>query len=119
MFMLDLFAWWYGAGWKGVLQATARRLSGLGEMFSTKILMRTLFAPWRRIVTNPGAGLDAHMRASLDNLVSRFIGFTVRFFVLLAAGVALICLLVAGFLELIVWPLVPILAVGLIAKGFL
>lgn len=88
-------------------------------MFSTRTLLRTLFAPWRRIVTYPGASLDAKMRASLDNLVSRCIGFTVRFFVLLAAGVALVALLVFALLEIIVWPLVPLLGVALIVKGAL
>lgn len=119
MFMLDLVAWWYGAGWSGVLRATQKRLSGLAEMFSTKTLLRTLFAPWRRIITYPGAGLDEKMRAFGDNLVSRCIGFTVRFFVLLAAGVSFIGLLVFALLELVVWPLVPLLGIALIVKGLI
>jgi hypothetical protein len=119
MFMLDLFSWWYGSGWAGALRATQRRLSGLTEAFSTGILLNTLFSPWKRIISYPDAGLDAKIRALLDNLISRCVGFTVRFFVLLAAGLSIVGLCVFGLLEIVVWPLLPILAVALIVKGLL
>jgi hypothetical protein len=92
---------------------------GLSEMFSIKALLHTLFAPWKRIVTSPGAGLEARMRAIGDNLVSRCIGFVVRSMVLLTAGVAFVALSIVGLLELIVWPFVPLLGLALIVKGFL
>lgn len=117
MFMLDLFTWWYGPGWAGVLTSTKRRLDGLSDMFSIKILLRTLFSPWRRIITYPGAGLEARMRAFGDNLVSRCIGLVVRSTVLLVAALAFIVMLAVGLLEIIVWPLLPLAAVGLIIKG--
>lgn len=117
--MLDLFSWWYGSGWSGVLRATRRRMAGLSEAFSTTTLLHTLFSPWKRIISYPGAGIDAKLKAIGDNLVSRCVGFTVRFFVLLAAGVSFICLCIAGVLELVVWPLLPLIAVALIVKGLL
>lgn len=119
MFILDLFVWWYGSGWKGVLTSTGRRLDGLTQMFSIRILLQTLFAPWRRIITQPGASLDAHVRAFFDNLVSRVVGFTVRIFVLFAAGVAVAFLAIIGLLELVGWPLVPLLGIGLLVWGVL
>jgi hypothetical protein len=88
-------------------------------MFSIRILLRTLFSPWRRIITYPGAGLDAKMRAFGDNLVSRCIGFTIRSFVLFAAAIAFILLGLLALLELVVWPLVPLAGVALIVKGLL
>lgn len=119
MFMLDLVSWWYGAGWKGTLSATKRRLQGLADMFSVDILLRTLFSPWKRIITPPRAGLDARLRAFGDNFVSRCIGFTVRFFVLLAAGLSYVGLLLIGLAELLLWPLLPVIGVGLIVWGVL
>lgn len=119
MFMLDLFIWWYSAGWAGTIASTKRRFNGLSDMFSIQILLRTLFAPWRRIITYPGAGLEARMRAFGDNMVSRCIGFTVRIFVLLAAGVAFVLLSVASVVEIVFWPFVPLAAVALIIKGLL
>lgn len=119
MFMLDLFSWWYGSGWTGVLAATRRRLGGLSEAFSTKTLLHTLFSPWRRIITYPGASIEDKFRAFGDNLISRFVGFTVRFFVLLAAAASFVFLCIAGILELVLWPLVPLIAIGLIIWGLL
>ena len=119
MFAFGLLSWWYGSGWAGTLRATRRRLGGLSEAFSLKILLRTLFAPWKRIVTPPGAGLDAKLQAMGDNLVSRAVGFTVRFVVLLTAGVAFVAFCLVGLAELIIWPLVPLAAVVLIVKGVL
>jgi hypothetical protein len=86
-------------------------------MFSLNILLRTLFSPWRRIITYPGASLEARLRAIGDNLVSRAVGFTMRVFVLLAAGLAFVILGVFSVAEIIVWPLVPLAAIGLIVKG--
>jgi hypothetical protein len=115
--MLDLVSWWYGSGWAGALHATQQRLSKLAEAFSMGTLLHTLFAPWKRIISYPGAGLEAKMRALLDNLISRCVGFTVRIFVLLAAAAAFVGLCVFGVLEIVIWPLLPILAVALIVKG--
>jgi hypothetical protein len=119
MYLLGLFTWWYGAGWVGALKSSGRRLRSLANTFSIGILLRTLFAPWRRIVTYPGASLDAKLRAMGDNLVSRCIGFTVRFFVLLAAGVAFVVLAAVSLVEIVAWPLVPLAAVALVVEGLL
>jgi hypothetical protein len=102
-----------------VAHSTRRRLSGLADMFSIGILVHTLFSPWRRIITYPGAGLDARLRAFGDNLVSRAVGFTVRFFVLLAAALAFVFVAIMGVLEVLIWPLLPLLAAALIVKGVL
>ena len=117
MLVLDFFTWWYGRGWAGILISTKRRLLHLSRLFSITTLLNTLFAPWRRIISYPGAGLDAHMRAILDNLVSRCIGLVVRLFVLLAAGCSLVGVLVISGVELILWPFIPIAAVVLIVMG--
>jgi len=119
MFMLDLFGWWYGTGWTGVLRATKRRFSGVAQAFSIQALTHTLFAPWKRIITSPGASINDKLRALGDNLISRLVGFTIRFFVLLAAMLSFIGLTIIGVLELIVWPLLPLLAIALIVKGLL
>jgi hypothetical protein len=119
MLIVGLFSWWYGKGWAGVARSTHHRLAALAEMFSVDILLRTLFSPWRRIITYPGAGLEARLRAFADNLVSRAVGFTVRLFALLAAAAAFVLLTAIGVIELITWPLVPLLALALLVKGAL
>ncbi len=117
MLLLEFFRWWYGRGWATALKDTRKNLSHISDAFSVSILLRTLFAPWRRIITYPGAGLDAHIRAAMDNAVSRLVGFMVRMCVLISAGFMLVVFVVLGIVELVVWPALPVAAVGLIVWG--
>ena len=107
--LFSFFVWWYGPGWVGAMQDVRRRTEGVSHSFSVAILLKTLFAPWRRITSTPGAGIDAKFRAMIDNLVSRAVGFFVRLIVLITA--LLLSGLTAVFFTLImiVWPLLPFL----------
>jgi hypothetical protein len=119
MLAAQFFVWWYGEGWRSQARAGQRRLTRTARTFSAPLLLRTLFAPWRRVVTDPGAGLDAKLRAMGDNLVSRAVGFTVRIFVLLTAGIMLFVMSVVAIVELVAWPFVPLAIVFGIVRGLL
>jgi len=119
MLALEFFTWWYGQGWRDVVRQAGKRFSSVTEAFSVGTLLRTLFAPWRRIVTYAGSGLDAYMHAAVDNAVSRFIGFLIRVVALLAALLMLVVTALLGCFIIILWPLLPLLAVGLIVRGIL
>ncbi len=107
MLVMEFFTWWYTRGWAQIVQDLRRRINITLQLFSVRSLLRTLFAPWRRIVTYPGASLDARMKALGDNLVSRGVGFVVRFFTLIAAGLLLLLNVVIGVALILVWPLLP------------
>lgn len=116
MLAVGFFSWWYSAGWMLLAKSVQKRLQKTLAMFSVPSLMRTLFAPWKRIVTNPGAGLNAHLSAIGDNMVSRAIGFTVRIFVLLGALVSMLLVAIIGVIQIVAWPLVPLAIVyGIVA----
>lgn len=119
MFMLVVafFSWWYGQGWRGVAINIAPRLSGVAATFSTTQLIRTLFQPWRRIITYPGDSLGAKLRAWGDNVFSRAVGFVVRLLVLFAAFVVLVITLLFSVLEVAAWPLLPIAVPALLIMG--
>lgn len=119
MLVLELFTWWYGRGWATAARGAGNMLGGISRLFSVPILLRTLFAPWKRIVSYPGSSLDAKLRAYGDNVVSRAIGFVVRLLVLLTALVMSGLAAVAGLLSFVLWPLVPVVAVALCIKGIL
>jgi len=119
MLALEFFRWWYGQGWRLRAQNIKRRLTRTSHLFSAPSLLRTLFAPWRRIVTYPGAGLEAHVQAATDNLVSRLVGFVVRLMVLVSAGVILLLVLVFSVVEVVVWPLLPLAVPAILAKGII
>jgi hypothetical protein len=117
MLGISFFKWWYGKGWSQVISSTKRRLRKLSETFSIKTLLITLFAPWRRIITYPGASIKAHMQALVDNIVSRVIGFLIRICVLIAAAIVLFFTLIFSVVEFIVWPLIPLATVSGIVIG--
>lgn len=117
MVALEILAWWYSQGWAQVAKNAEQRFTKVSHLFSVPILVRTLFAPWRRIVSYSSAGLDARLRAMADNLVSRLVGFSVRSLVLLTAGVLLAGCAVLAVIQLIVWPLLPVAVVVAIIKG--
>ncbi|HEY2004786.1 MAG TPA: hypothetical protein VGH44_06780 [Candidatus Saccharimonadia bacterium] len=83
------------------------------------ILLRTMFAPWRRIITPPGGSLEQRVRALLDNTVSRLVGFAVRLIALIAACVLIALYTLIGGLIVLLWPVLPILGPALVVGGLL
>ncbi len=75
MIALEILIWWYRQGWMQVAKNAEQRFYKVSHLFSVPILVRTLFAPWRRIVTYPGASMDAKLRAMGDNMVSRVVNW--------------------------------------------
>lgn len=119
MLALEFFSWWYGRGWRDAAHRVGKRIAGVSEAFSVSTLLRTLFSPWRRIVTTPGKGVDAIFHAAIDNAVSRLIGFLVRLMALLAAALMLSAFGIFGGLLVLLWPLAPILSVALLIWGLI
>ncbi len=119
MLIMSFFSWWYGAGWKMVFKSFGPRITAVSTSFSVRQLSRTLFSPWRRLVTETGKSLDAKMKALGDNLVSRAVGFTVRVAVLFAAIICICVVAVLSIAEMIIWPLLPLAAPACIAAGIL
>ena len=119
MLVLSFLSWWYGRGWKEVLISLRPRLRSVTATFSVSQLARTLFEPWRRIVTYPGASLAEKFRAWGDNTVSRAVGFTVRAGVLIAAFLTMICVAILTVIEMVVWPLMPLGVPGFLIVGLL
>jgi len=119
MLALALFSWWYGSGWGYVSKKILTMISKVNESFSVKLLLSSLFDPWHRITTETGRGLAAHFQAALDNTISRFIGLVVRIFVLIAALLLTVFLLMIGAIQLILWPLIPPAIVACLILGFI
>lgn len=109
MFLLSLFSWWYVSGWVWLSKEIAGRLQIIKETFSVGILLRTLFSPWKQIQTP--ASFRNFFQSAIDNLVSRFIGATLRIFMLIGALISTFLVSAIGLIFLILWPAVPLLLV--------
>lgn len=110
MLPLSLVTWWYSAGWRDQAELCGGRLSRVSDRFSITLLLRSLFSPFRQISAddNYGPGLDAKVRAWLDNLISRCIGAMVRSALILTGAILLFFESIFAALRLVVWPVLPI-----------
>lgn len=116
MLFVSFFQWWYGRGLLNQFLAVQRRLQNLSDMFSIGILFRTLFSPWKQIarVARRDEPLEAKFRAWLDTLISRFVGFWVRFFVIVAAFITLFVTTIFSIMFLVAWPVLPLMPIILL-----
>jgi hypothetical protein len=119
MLAVDLMMWWYTKGWGELIKRLISFVRKVVTTFSVPILLRTLFSPWRRIISYGDESVVAGMRAALDNLISRFVGFGVRCVVLLTSIISVVIITITGTAVVILWPLTPVVAIYLIIKGIL
>lgn len=115
--IFEMLRWWYVSGWVQAIRRITEQAGRVERIFSFSILLKTLFAPWRRIISAPGKGLDAKVHAALDNLVSRCIGFVIRSTVVLVAAIAIVITTLLGILMAVLWPLIPIAIIVFMIKG--
>lgn len=119
MVIMSYLRWWYGAGWRDAARRIPARIHSIYLSFSVPILLGTMFAPWRRIITPGGGSLGQRGRALVDNLVSRVVGFIVRLLALISAGLLIALIGIGGVLLVVLWPLLPIFGVVMIVWGLL
>jgi hypothetical protein len=82
------------------------------DFFSISDLLRTIFNPFRQIsVVNlrPDAPLDVRFRAWGDKQFSRFVGFFMRFFLIIVGVLVILLQSLLGFLMILFHILLPIL----------
>jgi len=85
-----------------------RRISFITQFFSISIILKTLFAPWKRdIAYARSTALEDRFQALIGNLVSRFIGFLIRIIFMFAAVMAIVLTIVFGSILFVVWPILP------------
>jgi hypothetical protein len=119
MLFADFLRWWYGPGWALRLKMLINHVVNLEEYFSFSTIVKTLFSPWRQNITLTASdqALGDKMRALVDNVVSRMVGFFVRIFALIAAVIIIVVVFVLNLIYVIVWPLLPVSPSIIIAIG--
>lgn len=113
MMLLTVLSWWYSAGWARLAVRIGNRMNGVLEAFSVGLLLRTLFSPFRQIDAG-GSGrksMDAQLRALGDRLFSRLFGAVIRSLFIVIGTLAAFGVALLGIVQLLVWPLVPLLPV--------
>ena len=119
MFAIYLLSWWYSRGWVWAISSVFSQLKEINEAFSVPTLLRTWFAPWKQIQTE--STFQNLFQAAIDNLISRFVGASVRTALMIGAILVSLIVLVIALLTVVLWPVLPlllvILPVALIAGG--
>jgi len=114
--ILVFWRWYYGEAVKNVLNAWRNFIIFALNYFSIPLLLKTLFAPWKRDITRKPRGLD--IKKFLDylafNLISRGLGFLVRLVTILVGIVFLILVAVAGAIFFALWLVLPLILLGLL-----
>jgi len=80
------------------------------DYFSIPILLKTLFAPWKRdILSTQNLSLNEKFRIWIFNLLSRLIGAVIRLFTIFFGLFLTLFLFIFGFAVVIIWILLPFL----------
>jgi len=116
MIVLVFWRWYYGEAVKNVLTAWRNFIIFALSYFSIPLLLKTLFAPWKRDITKKPRGLNLKkfFEYVTFNLISRSVGFLVRIFMIVIGTAFLIITIVAGAIFFALWLVLPLILLGLL-----
>jgi hypothetical protein len=109
--------WHYGEGLREFFGVVGNFLWFVTNFFSFKLLLKTLFAPWKRMGENYEGGFDLAAYAStfIVNTLMRMVGFLTKIVVLFIGMVSYILVLVFSFFLSVIWIFAPAIILGCIA----
>lgn len=92
----------------------------ISHFFSFKLLLKTLFRPWKRMGESYGQGLQLDKIASafIVNMLMRVVGLVSRAVVIFVGMVAYISVLAFGVSIFIIWIFLPLLLVASAVLSF-
>jgi len=103
---MGFLSWHYSQGINYYLSRWWDFLTGLFFYFNPILLLKSLFAPWKRLIAEdrqPGFNFTRFWENLMFNLISRGIGAVVRLFLIVVAIVSLVLAFILGFLGFSVW----------------
>lgn len=114
LFILAYIKWHYGRGLREFFGVAHNFLWFVQHFFSFKLLLKTLFAPWKRLGEHYGGGLDLEDFASslIVNGLMRAVGFVTKMIVLLVGLISFILVSIFAFFIFIIWILLPVILLG-------
>ena len=119
--ILRFWGWYYSGAVKGLIRAWRNFIIFIREYYSIPLLLRTIFAPWKRDITRRPRGLDIKRFAEVFafNVISRILGFLVRSVTIVIGSICLVGVIIFGAVALIIWVLLPLVLAFFIIVGLL
>jgi hypothetical protein len=103
---MNYLLWHYSLAPKFILFLIGNYLFFVGHLFSLKLLLRTLFSPWRREIAKkekPGLNLEDIADVVSFNIISRIMGFVIRLSTLFTALFFFVLVIFLGFILFFLW----------------
>lgn len=113
------FLWHYTFAFRDIWRLWMNALWAVNRVFSIPLLLRTLFAPWKRILETEGKRFDLEDWAARQvvNLMSRLVGAVVRLVVIGLGCLSLIATIVLGVGVYLFWVAAPLIIAVLFLSG--
>lgn len=118
---LSYFYWHYLERLKDIFLVMSNYVNFWVFFFSIKIILRSLFSPWKKIESVPQkTGFDIVIWANnvFFDIVSRVIGFIMRVFLLGFFVICEVITLTIGVVLLVVWLFLPLIIAYIIIYSF-
>jgi len=118
--LFQYFSWQFFDVPKKLIKAWKNFLLFNLNYFSIPLLVKTLFAPWRKYKMSYGRGFDAgrYAEAFLSNLIFRILGAIVRIFLIIIGLFVEILIIFGGIIVFFGWLILPALLIWGLIFGF-
>lgn len=112
--------WHYAEGLREMFAVFGNFLWFVSHFFSFKLLLRTLFKPWKRMGESYGDGLQLDKIASafIVNTLMRVVGLVSRLIVLMVGFIAYIAILIFALVIFLIWLALPVLIIASAVLAF-
>lgn len=119
-FFVSYFVWHYTKAYAQLFRIWRNYFRFILQFFSVGLLLKTLFAPWKRIVDvyQGGFHIEEYFTTLVVNFFSRIVGFIIRVPLIIIGLVLSLCMVVGLVLLCVYWTLFPVIVFGLIVTGF-
>jgi len=99
---------------RSLLQVWRNFLFFSANFFSTPLLLKTLFSPWRRYNWSYPRGFDVgkYFETIISNIFSRIVGAICRSAMIIAGTIFQVFVLVAGVIIFLGWLFLPVLVLA-------
>jgi hypothetical protein len=113
--------WHYGRAVKELVNISRNANRFLLHFFSFKLLLRTLFSPWRRLHENYKEGFDLSnfFSSLIVNVLMRLVGFFCRAAFLVIGTIILATTLLLSISIFVIWLFFPLLMLAVFASAII
>ena len=118
--IVQYLQWYYFEVAKEILRGWRNYLWFISNYFSISLLLKTLFAPWRRYRFSYGRGfsLKQYLSSFSFNAFSRLVGFIIRIIFIILGVISEIIIFIAGLAVFLIWLGLPIILAAGLYFGF-